>query len=148
MRNFRRLPPVLRVASILGLLFALASLVLFLGLLITILPSFPRWPVDAFRGLLIALNLGMLGGACSFAVNAYSIRFRRSDRESFPLDSWQSQVRAIVLLAALPIGALALAVVIPPTSLAFGVVFPISILGAIGLLVASLLMNSGRRALD
>src|SRR5262249_59611907 len=95
-RMFRRLPPLLRAASIVGLLLPLASIVLLgRGLVIAILPSFPGWPVDASRVLAIAVNLGMLGGACSTVVNAYSARFRRLDRGRFPLESWQSQVRAI-----------------------------------------------------
>src|SRR5262249_23557670 len=48
--------------------------------------------------------------ACFYAVTRYSTRFRQPDRRPFPLDSWQSQVRAILLLAALPLCALALAV--------------------------------------
>jgi hypothetical protein len=138
MRYFRRLPPLLRVASILGLLFPLASIVVLLGLVSTILPSFPQLPGDAFRVLTIGLNLVLLGGACTVAVNTYNTRFRRSDRGPFPLDSWQSQVRAIVGVAALPICALVLAVVIPPTSLAWVVVFLISLMAAFVLLAAHL----------
>src|SRR5258706_2791119 len=122
MRYFRRLPPLLRVASILGFLFPLASIVVLLGLVSTILPSFPQLPGDAFRVLTIGMNLVLLGGACTVAVNTYNTRFRRPDRGPFPLASWQSQVLAIVLLAALPICALVLAVVIPPTALAWLVV--------------------------
>ena len=148
MRYFRRLPPLLRVASILGLLFALASIVGFVEVIIAVLSSIPRSPVDPSRMLVIALNLGMLGLACNVAVNSYSMRFRQPDKRPFPLDSWQSQVRTILLLAALPIAALVLAVAIPPTSLAFGIVFPISIIGVIVLVVATLQMNIGRRAMD
>lgn len=43
----------------------------------------------------------------------YSARFRRPGRGPFPLDSWQSQVRAFVLLAALSMCALALALFAP-----------------------------------
>ena len=39
------------------------------------------------------------------------------DRVSYPLESWQSQVRWLLALAALPLGALALAVVLPRTPL-------------------------------
>jgi hypothetical protein len=58
----------------------------------------------------------------------------------FPLESWQSQVRAFVLAAALPIGALVLAVVIPPTSRAFEIVFPVSIMGACEVAVVGALL--------
>jgi hypothetical protein len=103
MRYFRRLPPVLRVASILGLLFPLASIVLLVSVLVTALPSFPQSPPDfvAGRGL-IGLNLGLLGGACTFAVTTYSTRFLWPDVRPFPLSSLQSQLWAMVLLAALP----------------------------------------------
>ncbi len=39
MRYFRRLPPLLRVASLLGLVFPLASLALLIPLLVTSLPT-------------------------------------------------------------------------------------------------------------
>ena len=113
MRYFRRLPPLLRVASILGLLFPLASLALLVPLLVTSLPSFPRTPPDFGRRGISALNLVLLGGACTVAVNTYSTRFRQLDRGPFPLSSWQSQVWAIVVGAVLPLCALALAMVAP-----------------------------------
>lgn len=145
MRRFRRLPPLLRVADILALLLALAAIALIVEAFITSLSSVPpRWPVDA---LVIALNLGMLGGSCSFVVQTYGMRFRRPGGGPFPLDSWQSQGRAIVLLAALPLCALVLAVAIPPTASAFGIVFPISIIGACVLLGARLWLNIGRQAM-
>ena len=141
MRSFRRLPPLLRVASLLGLLFPVASLTLLVSWLVTSLPSFSRSPPepDFGRGL-FALNLGLLGGACSCVVTTYSTRFRRPDRGPFPLGSWQSQMRAIVLLAALPLCALALALFIPPTPpalfLASLLDIAISLLGAMVLLAA------------
>jgi len=142
MRYFRRLPPLLRVASLLGLLFPLASMVLLVALIIMSLPTFPQLPVDFFRVLVIGANLGMLSGACAFAISAYSTRFRRPDRGPFLLDSWQSQVRAIALLAALPLGAITLALVTPPTLLAaFGLVFlafAVSALAALVLVAAHL----------
>lgn len=117
MRNFRRLPPLLRVASVLGLLCALASITMLVSALITSYRSFPQSPPDFTRELVIGLDVGMLGGACSFAVTAYSGRFRRPDRGSFLLSSWQSQLSAILLVAALPSCALALALVAPLISL-------------------------------
>jgi hypothetical protein len=142
MRYFRRLPPLLRVASLLGLLFPLASLVLLIPLLVTSLPSFPNSPPDFGRRGIIALNLGMLGGAFSVAVNAYSTRFRQPDRGPFPLSSWQSQVRAIALGAALPFCALALALVAPliplPLAFVFWGVTVVSLLGAVVLLMATI----------
>src|SRR5258708_14397815 len=136
MRYFRRLPPLLRGASILGLLSPLASLALLIPLLVTSLPSFPRTPPDFGRRGIMALNLVLLGGAYSTVVNTYSTRFRQPDRGPFPLSSWQSQVRAIALGAALPSCALALALVAPliPLPLAFvlWVVTVVSLLAAVG----------------
>ncbi len=141
MRSFRRLPPLLRVASLLGLLFPVASLTLLVSWLVTSLPSFSRSPPEPdFGPGLFALNLGLLGGACSCVVTTYRTRFRRPDRGPFPLGSWQSQMRAIVLLAALPLCALALALFIPPTPPALFLVslldIAISLLGAMVLLAA------------
>ena len=158
MRYFRRLPPLLRLASLLGLLFPLAALALLLPLLFSGLwsfPWFPQVPSDfGRRGIMaiIAFNLVLLGGACTNVVNTYSMRFRQPDRGPFPLSSWQSQVRAIVLLAALPSCALALALFIPPTPPALFLVnlldIAISVLGAIVLLVASIWATVGATALD
>ncbi len=83
----------------------------------------------------VAVNLVWLGSACSIVVNGYSTRFRRADRGPFPFDSWQSQVRAVLLLSVLPLCAFALALVIPPTSLAFIVVFPITLLAGVVVIV-------------
>lgn len=150
MRYFRRLPPLLRVAGILGVLFPFASIVLLVALIIRSLPAFrhlmslstiPPFPVDFFRMLVIGANLGMLGGACVFAISTYSTRLRRPDRRPFLLDSWQGQVRAIALLAALPLCAIALALVIPPTLLAASVLiflaFAVSALAALVLVAAN-----------
>jgi hypothetical protein len=88
LRYIRRLPPLLRVVSIVGLLLPLASLVL---LMLGFLSRLSRdWGVD--HVLAVALNLTMLGVSCFFAVDAYSVRFRRPDRGPVPLDSRQSQL--------------------------------------------------------
>ncbi len=62
MRSFRRLPPLWRVASLPGLLCALASIALFAELFAPILSSLS---VNSIRVLMFALNLGILGWACS-----------------------------------------------------------------------------------
>lgn len=148
MRYFRRLPLLLRVASILGLLFSLVPIVVFIEVLIAGRLSVPQWGEDTSRVEIIAWNLGLLGCACTLSVDIYSTRFRRPDRRPFPLDSWRSQARAISLLAALPIGALVLAVIIP-TSLALQVIFPVSIIGSVVLLIAtSFWMHVGRTAVN
>lgn len=130
MNNVHRLPPVLRVASILGLLFPLGPIIAMV-LVIVASPSFsPQWEVNAIRLAMIVGDLGMVGLACRITVHAYNERFRLPDRRPFPLDSWQSQVRAILLPAALSICALVLAIVLSPTARAFEVVFPAALMGA------------------
>ncbi len=130
MRNLRhipRLPPLLRVLSIVGLLLPLASLVL----LQQETPSRLASDSEFIRVLAMVLNLTMLGVACSFAVHTYSTRFRRPDGGPVPLAAWQSQLQALLLAAALPLWALALAVVITPAAQpGYTNVFLISILAA------------------
>jgi hypothetical protein len=129
-RNLRpipRLPPLLRVLSIVGLLLPLASLVLLLLDFLSRLPSDSEFN----RMLAIVLNLTMLAVACSFAVHTYRTRFRRPEGGPVPLAAWQSQLQALLLAAALPLWALALAVVITPaTEPRYTTVFLISILAA------------------
>jgi hypothetical protein len=158
MRYFRRLPPLLRVASLLGLLFSLAALALLVPLLFSGLwsfPWFPQVPSDfGRRGIIaiIAFNLGMLGGACTNVVNIYTMRFREPDLGPFLLSSWQSQVRAIVAGEALPLCALALALVallIPlPLDFVFVVVAAISVLAAVVWLMAAIWVPVHATTLD
>jgi hypothetical protein len=138
MRYFRRLPPLLRVMGIGGLLLPLASIAVLLGLLTTLLPSFPQWPVEADPVLGIALNLGLLGGVCSYVVDGYTLRFRRPDSRPYPLASWQSQVGWWGALAGLPLGGLAVALFLPPTPLV-GFVLPVLYLLALGVYVAAVI---------
>ncbi len=139
MRNYRRLPPFLRLASIAGLLLALASLALPMRMLPTRL-STSDWPADFPRVEAISSSLGMLGLSCAFVVAAYSMRFRRAGAAPFLLDSWQRQVRAFLLVAALPLCVLSWAVIIPTTQPGFGNVFLISMLAAGVLLAANIWM--------
>jgi hypothetical protein len=147
MYEAHRLPPLLRVVLILGLLFPLAGLAL-AGFAVVVRFSSHQWPLDSNRVQLIMVNLIILGLACVSAVANYRTRFRPPDRGPFPLHSWQSRMRFIAVVAALPICSLVLAVVIPPTALAFVIVFPIGGLGALGMLVAMLATtfetNTGR----
>ncbi len=119
MRNFRRLPPLLRVVIILGLVLPLASLALLSRMLPAMLLT-SAWPADSHRVFAMASSLCLLGLCCSLVVTTYSTRFRHPDQGPFPLDSWQSQVRALVLATVLPLGALAWAVFIPLTQPGFG----------------------------
>jgi hypothetical protein len=135
-RYFRRLPPLLQVAGILGLLFPLAGLAL-AGFAVVVRFSSGQWPLDySSHGALIVVNLVMLAGACSFAVNSYSVRFRRPQAGTFPLESWQSQVWAIALLAALPLCALAMMLLLSPGDPAFLLAIGISLLGVFANMLA------------
>jgi hypothetical protein len=147
MYEAHRVPPFLRVVRILGLLFPLAGLAL-AGFAVVVRFSSGQWPLDPYRGPLILVNLNILGLACVSAVANYQTRFRPPGIGPFPLHSWQSRMRFIAVVAALPICSLVLAVVIPPTALVFVIVFPIGGLGALGMLVVMLATtfetNTGR----
>ena len=138
-RQYRRLPPLLRVASVLGLVFALTSLLVFVVSLVVFIASWAASSppsMESYRQTEIAVNLGILGGACTFTVNAYSARFRPGAREPFLLDGWRRQARSILMLAALPLCAITLAIVISPDSIVFVLTFAVSVFGAGTLLVA------------
>jgi hypothetical protein len=72
----------------------------------------------------------MLGLSFTIVVVTYNMRARRPGRGPFSLDSWQGQVWTLVLLAALPLCALAWAVLIPLSHPGFGNLFLISMLAA------------------
>lgn len=138
MTSFRRLPPVLRAVS---LLRPLCPLGLFVAFAYT--ASVGTWSsahegLSASRVAVIAINLGVVGLGCSAVVYIYNSRFRQPDRATFPLASWQSQVRTMLALTIIPVAALVLAVAIPPTARAFELVFPASIIGAIVCLAVAL----------
>ena len=144
MHYFPRLPPLLQVACILGLLLLFAAIavaffapiVFVFALIASQSSASPPWYFDPIRLFVIALNLGALGVACFFAVNSYSRRFRRPDQGPFPLDSWQSQVRVIALLAALPLDALVVVLILPLGWPADFLAIGITVLAAVVLLAA------------
>ncbi len=141
MSNFRRLPPVLRVASLLRPLFPLGFSAVFVYLVTAGWWSSAHLVVFASRAAVIAGNLLLVGLGCSLVVRRYNSRFRQPSREPFPLASWQSQVRALLALEALPLCALVLALVISPTVRAFQVVFPVTLIGAVVFLAVALSMG-------
>lgn len=136
LRDFRRLPPLLRVVSIVALLFWLAAFGLLVSLLIVSSPPFSRWPAETPRLLAVALNLLALSWACSCVVAIYRLRFRLPGNEPFPLSSWQRQLWVLALLAALPLCGTVLALVVPLTASAFFLPLGITIFAMFGTLRA------------
>lgn len=114
-RYFRRLPPLIRAVSVGAVALPLTAFLLLVF-------WFVAHPLASFgvqaaftRVLGIMLNLCTLGGACSYVVSTYNRRFRQPDRVPYSLSTWQSQLRVITWLAALPVGGIALALVLPPS---------------------------------
>lgn len=126
-REFRRLPPLVRVASLLGLLLPLAALALLTQALSTNL-STSEWPADFNRVLAIALNLNVLGLDCTLVVTTVRARVREQGREPVVQDAWLRPGRLLVVTAMLPLGALTCAVVLPPTYPGFDTIFLLSLL--------------------
>ncbi len=144
MKNSRDLPPLLRVVSILGLLIPLAGLAIYGVAFVARGFSFPQSPLGSVRLGVIATSSMALSLACTSAVGTYRARFRQPGRRPFPLNSWQSRLRVIAVVAVLSSCTLVLAVGLPPTAVAFVYVLPISNLVALGVIVATLGMNLGR----
>ena len=135
------LPPLMRVLSLFGLLFILAGTALW-GF--TYLSSSRPLFLDTNRVQAIFINLVFLSLACTLTVQTYRTRLSQPDRGPLYLSSWQSQMRFIALVAALPMCAIVLAFVIPPTAGAFTIIYPISILGGVVVVVASIWMIDRR----
>jgi len=135
MRHVRRLPPLLRIVRIVGLLFIPTGIALGITSFVTNRWSAPHAFGDSARVWVIAMDVLWLSMACNFICLAYVTRVGRPGLGPFPLDSWQSQVRAIVLLSALPLCGIALALVIPPTSAAVWIIIPLSLLATIEMVV-------------
>ncbi len=151
MRDFRRLPPFLRIVSVVGLLFIIGSLILFVANFFAFLVFHMSFhpaillalePPYDFRALVISVNLCLLSLACSAVVNTYTRRFRQPDQGPLPLSSWRSQARWLALIGALPLCAIILALAISPAATLFGLVFGVSLLGALLFLGAFLAMIS------
>lgn len=114
-RYFWRLPLHLRVLGIVGCLLPVASLIWMVPVLVTDWSSPAQLPSEGYRVVALGMNLSLLGLACVFVVRIYCLRFRQpDDGKTFPLSSWQSQVRAITLLGALPLSGLVVALILPP----------------------------------
>jgi hypothetical protein len=114
-RYFWRLPLHLRVAGIVGVLLPVASLIWMVPVTVTDWSSPAQLQSDGYRVVALGLNLSLLGLACVLVLRIYCLRFRQPDDEkTFPLSSWQSQVRAMTLLGALPLCGLVVALILPP----------------------------------
>lgn len=129
LRNFRHLPPLLRVVSIVGVLLILASLALSTVLVFHIQPFFPQSDADASRLQLVSLNLGLLGLIGAMLLTNFNMRMRQLGGTPFPLDTWRSQMLALMVLTALPLCGLLLALVLSPALKTYGIAFGISVLG-------------------
>lgn len=130
MRYFRHLPPLLRMASVVGLLLILASLALSTALLFHVQPFLPQAAVDTSRMQLVSMNLGLLGLVVVIVILNHNIRFRQLATAQFPLSNWQSQLLAIAVLWVLPLCALAVALFFPPSLRIYSIAFGISVFGA------------------
>lgn len=130
MSDSRRLPPLLRAASVVGILFGFVVLVMvvFLSDLQGLFdPSMP-WE-DVSRLQLTALDCAVLAIDCAIVIFAFRTRFYRPDREPHPLGSWQRQARALSILATLPLCNVVLALVFSPDLKIYEFVFGMAMLG-------------------
>lgn len=120
-RGIQLLPPLVRAATVVGMLaWAAAILVGMLGLTMLVYPQYFPQPSyqpsfrDGLRLLLLGGNLGLFGLACILVVVIYGARFYQPDGGSYPLSSWQSQLRVIAFLGGWPAGAVVVVLLLPP----------------------------------
>ena len=129
MRYFRHMSPISRVFGAVGLLLILASFALASASLFMSWMSYPHVAAGLSRADLVSMDLGLLGLAVIIVLNDRNIR-RALDRPPFSPSSWQSQIRIILLVAALPLCGLSLAILLPPSLSIYGLAFGISALAA------------------
>jgi len=137
MQSFRRLPPFLRAMSGLGQLAILAAL----GVLTwTFLAARGADQAGASRGwnrgMALFMALLLLSMACSVTLAAYNRRFEHPPRRALWPDAWQTQLKVVLALAALPLSSLVFALLVPPSSSLFPQVFLLQILSLLLLAVA------------
>lgn len=120
-RGIQLLPPLVRAATVVGMLAWAAGIIVGMRLGLTMLvypqyfpPSYQPSFRDGLRLLLLGGNLGLLGLACILVVVIYGARFYQPDDGPYPLSSWQSQLRVIALLGGWPTGAVVLMLLLPP----------------------------------
>ncbi|HEX5159857.1 MAG TPA: hypothetical protein VFW17_21795 [Ktedonobacterales bacterium] len=140
-RYFWRLPLHLRVLGIVGFLLPVASLIWMVPVTVTNWSAPAQLPSEVYRVVALGMNLSLLGLASVLVVRVYCLRFREpGDRKTFPLSSWQSQVRLMTLLGALPLCGLVVALILPPV---FAVYFLELLIAVVALAVTTV---SYRRA--
>ena len=93
MRDLHRLPPLLHIMNIVGYVFPLAAIVLFV---MSYIQAFSMSAADSDRLRLVALNLVLLSMVGLIVARVYKTRIYQPDRRPLPLDSWRSQARAPV----------------------------------------------------
>lgn len=141
MRYFRQLPPTLRVVALFGLLCVLGSIAILLSVPVRwFLTQLPLHALISTRVLTLGLNLSMLSLTCTFVVNAYGLRFRQATTQVLLLSSRASQMKALLLLATLPLCSLATALFLQSgdASLNDLLLMLVSMASAVSLLVAYL----------
>ena len=138
MTPFRRLPPFLRAVWVLALLSLLAALgVMTWTYLATRGEDQSAARREWNQGTAIGWSLLVLGLACLPLLLAYNARFaRRPTRRALWPGAWQTQLKVVLALAALPLSSLVFALLVPPSSSLFPQVFQLQILSLLLLAVA------------
>lgn len=138
MSTFARLPPILRLASLIAFVASLATLAALALLLLQLLGHVSvTAPLEPERMTLVVGGLALLGVAYALLIFWYTARFRRSAAQRpLRLATWRSQVGAILLLAVLPLGQLVVALFAPMS-------FPVLAVGlALGILQLALVVGA------
>lgn len=129
MRSFRRLPPLLRVVSLLGVLAILVSL----GI------STWVWQLDQKNGKapehlqLVGWVILELGLVYSWMVTAYNVRHparfaptRRPARAAPWLDTWRGQLMSALVASAVPMATIIAALVVSSNTPLVSLAYPVN----------------------
>jgi hypothetical protein len=120
MQSFRRLPPFLRAVWGLGQLALLAAAGVLTWTSLTMRGADQAGASRGWnRGMALFMALFLLSMACSVTLAAYNRRFERPPRRALWPDAWQTQLKVVLALAALPLGMLVFALLIPSRSSLF-----------------------------
>ena len=137
MTSFRRLPPFLRALRVFWMLALLAAM----GVLTwTFLAARGADQSGASRGwnrgMALFMALFLLSMACNTMLLAYNRRFEHPARRALWPDAWQTQLKVVLALAALPLSSLVFALLVPSISSLFPHVLLLQILSLLLLAVA------------